>query len=883
MRKTYIRMTALLCALVLGAGLLGGCAPSEGDEARIPVSTPIHQNAAVFDLADGDRGAYAASAAEQQVLDTAMTLQLENEYVALYTGKYTDIAVADKETGHVWFSNPAIYGLHAEGLTVPDKKAAYSPLWLEYYANSNKAAATPMYVYGDAISDTGLYQAELSVEDGVLTVTYLLGQRLEDMLYFAALTPEKYTELDDMLFELALEETIGYDDWGLLEKCYESPETNGTADENGEGGVYVLYSTASALNLERLSGLMRQLGVTKEVVQEQEQLTGFSKKKKDTPWFEIPVTYQLQGRDLLASVDYDAIDWYSKGESRQTKYKLSRVCLLENFGAAEKDVPGYLLVPNGAGMIVENDTTRGDLTELAVDFYGSDFGKVLKNSGSLAPENTLPVFGVKAGNTALCAVVESGDGQAGMVGAISNSESPYNRAYPYFTFYQTDEVATDISSKLETLRKFSKTAADTTFRVRYHFLYGDNADYSGMAAWYRTYLTQTGVLTRQTEAPALMTVEFLGSIRKKSTALGIPMTISEPLTTFAQVEEILAELETAGVTAPDVLLTGILNGGLDNKLNDRVKVQSELGGKKGWVALVDSLKQKGVATYTATTPTLLYRSGNGYSASSMTVRNMDKKYATLTYYDPSTDQRSVDRLAYLVSPLYYTEIMEEFLAAFGKQQSGSQLYLADTGDMLTGDYNENREIQRDQTKHYLAETVKAAKDAGYRITLDGGNAFLLPYTDRLVNMELTSEGYELQSYSVPFAQMVLHGYIPYSGSAINMESSPQQALLWAVESGAGLYYKLMYQDNTVLLNTQFTSLYSTNYSLWVEQMAEQQAALSELYDATALCRITEHARLTADVTCTTYENGTRVLVNYGKTDYTDGEVTVKAGDFAVAP
>lgn len=873
MHKTPIRAVAALGLLTLTIGLFGGCAPSNGFEARIPVSTPLHENAAVFDLAETAHGAYGASDAEKQVLATAMTLQLENEHLALYTGKYTDIAVQDKETGHIWFSNPAIYKLQDPELTITNTQLAYSPLRLEYFSNSNRANVTDMYVYGDAITDNGLYQATTSVQDGVLRVEYVLGQRQEDMLYFAALTPETYNTIDAKLFELAMAKEIGLDDWGLLEKSYEPPETNGTASEGSEG-VYVLYSTATALDMQRLSALMRQLGYTSEQVLAEEQKTGFTKEKKDSPWFSIPVEYRLQGRDFLASVVYSDIDWYGK-------YKLSRVILLEHFGAAEKNTPGYLFVPNGSGMIVENDKSQGDLSQLTVDFYGSDFGKVLKTSAQLTPSNTLPVFGVKADQTAVCAVVESGDGQSGMEAAISNSESPYNRAYSYFTFYQYDDVATDMSTKLESRKIFSKTMADTTFRVRYHFLYGDSADYSGMATWYRTYLTQTGALTRQTEASSLMTVEFLGSIRKKSTALGIPMTISEPLTTFAQAEEILSALDKVGVSDPDVLLTGILNGGLDHKLNDRATVQKDLGGKNGWLDLVASLHTKGITTYTATSPTLLYRSGNGFSASSMTVRNLDKKYATLAYYDPSTDQRSVDRLAYLVSPLYYTEIMEAFLKSFGKHNSGSQLYLSDTGDLLTGDYNENREIQREQSKHHLTEAVKKAADAGYSLTLDGGNAFLLPYTDRLVNMDLTADGYELQSYSIPFAQMVIHGYIPYSGSAINMESSPQQALLEAVESGAGLYYKLMYQDNTVLLNTKFTSLYSTNYSLWIDEMAQQQKELAQLYSDVALCHITEHARLTKDVACTTYENGVRVLVNYGKTDYTDGDVTVKAGGFAI--
>ena len=45
--------------------------------------------------------------------------------------------------------------------------------------------------------------------------------------------------------------------------------------------------------------------------------------------------------------------------------------------------------------------------------------------------------------------------------------------------------------------------------------------------------------------------------------------------------------------------------------------------------------------------------------------------------------------------------------------------------------------------------------------------------------------------------------------------------------------------------------------------------------------MTGYTRLTEDVSCTTYENGTRVLVNYGKSAYTADGQTVEAGGFAV--
>lgn len=865
--KTGRRTAALISLAALTICLLAGCSTATGDAVRMKVETPLHANAAVFDLKDTAKsGAYAASQQERDALGR-MKLQLENAYIALYTGVYTDVAVHDKETGRIWFSNPAVYGL-IEGsyITDAEKNRAYSPLRLEYYDSSYRATITNMFVSGDCITAGGRNQVRIEKTGDTLRIDYLFGQRQEDMLYYAAMTVETFERLNAEMEALADEGTITYSEWGLLEKCYEAPQLNGTE-------FYVLYSSASNLDLERMGDVFRVLGITADEVKAEEARTGKKKAEKNTAWFSIPLQYQLQGRDLLVSLDSSQVEYADK-------YKLNRIFLLENFGAAPKGAKGYLLAPNGSGMLIDNDTSNGDMTELTLDFYGTDYGKILEKSQSLSPSCTLPVFGVKNGETALFGIVESGDANAGMVASISNEELPANRAYPFFTIFQYDDASSGVSSKLNSRKVFSKTSVDTTFRTRYHFLYGETADYNGMANYYQTYLEQTGVISRQTEAEPLLTVEILGSIQKKSATFGIPMTISQPLTTFEQAEKITETLRGRGVSDMDLLLNGVLNGGLNCKAFNRADVQRELGGKKGYQSLLSRMSERGITVFTAANLVSVFQKGNGYSASTQTVRNMEKKFSTIAQYDPSTSMRGTDRQGYLVSPLYYGTLMEKFLPSYAKLEK-AELYLEDIGSILPADYNEKREIHREQSKYYAVEAVKAADAAGYSLTLDAGNAYLLPYADKLINVALAAENFEIQSRSIPFVQMVLHGYVPYSGKALNMESNQRDALLEAVESGAGLHYKLMYAENTVLLNSQFTSLYSTNYALWLDDMAAQYASLSDLYKSVALSRIQSHAYLSDTVTRTTYENGVTVLVNYGKTDYTHGELTVKAGGFTV--
>ena len=57
---------------------------------------------------DAKSGSYQASERDRQILSSMKEI-LSNEYLTLYIGQYYDIAVLDKETGSVFFSNQAIY------------------------------------------------------------------------------------------------------------------------------------------------------------------------------------------------------------------------------------------------------------------------------------------------------------------------------------------------------------------------------------------------------------------------------------------------------------------------------------------------------------------------------------------------------------------------------------------------------------------------------------------------------------------------------------------------------------------------------------------------------------------------------------------------------
>lgn len=96
------------------------------------------------------------------------------------------------------------------------------------------------------------------------------------------------------------------------------------------------------------------------------------------------------------------------------------------------------------------------------------------------------------------------------------------------------------------------------------------------------------------------------------------MTISQPLTTFEQAETITQALRKRGVEDMDLLLNGVLNGGLNYKAFNRADVQRELGGKKGYQSLLSRMSERGITVFTAANMVSVFQKGNGYSASTQT-------------------------------------------------------------------------------------------------------------------------------------------------------------------------------------------------------------------------------------------------------------------------
>ena len=404
-----------------------------------------------------------------------------------------------------------------------------------------------------------------------------------------------------------------------------------------------------------------------------------------------------------------------------------------------------------------------------------------------------------------------------------------------------------------------------------------------MAACYRTYLEEQGALSRKAESEELpLYTEYIGAIDRYETFLGVKYKAVEPLTTFAQAEDIAGQLADLGVKNQKMVYTGWMNGGLHGTAATKVKVVGKL--EKGGVSvkkLQKDMAAMGVDTFMTVDMQYVYQDKllDGYSAMQYGAGYFDHSDITVNSYlfaDGSMDKK----LANLISPYYVGKVTDAVTKAASRYQLNG-INLGTASWFLYSDYLENRYTDRQKASMLYEESFAAIQETVQKTLGDNGNAYSFPYVDYMINVPLSSNGYQILDADIPFYQMVLHGYISYAGEAINMADDYRTTLLKSVEGGAGLHYQWIYGDNSLVKETDYDNLYSVHYGSWIDTAAEDYRSVAEVLDGLENQLIVKHEIVSDKLTKTVYEDGSTVYVNFGESPVQCEGVEIAARGFAV--
>lgn len=583
-----------------------------------------------------------------------------------------------------------------------------------------------------------------------------------------------------------------------------------------------------------------------------------------------PVEYTIEDDHLKASLKVSEI------EESNASNVVTEITLLGSFGAAPADEEGYFIIPDGSGALVRfNNGKTTQKNAYTQKVYGADVTAVPTKKSSVTEQLYLPVYGIVKEDNAMLVVASKGDTNATLTAAVSGqSNSSYNLCNFTFTLRGSDTFYMSGTNK-EELTVFERGAIKSDdIELRYYPIAKEDADYVDIAECYREYLVDDMGVTTKTQADtAPMYVDFYGGTEKEKPVLGIPVTMKQSITSYSEAEKILSILRDSGVDDMVVSYNNWTNDGIKNQVDTGAKPSGTLGGKSDFNSLTDFMKNNGIEFY-PTSDNRDFYSGNGYFSFTSTSVRISGAYSRIVSYDRAygIPDGFKDNMS-LLSPALFGEVLGEVGDSYS-DAGLSGVSLANLTTSLYGDYGK-KGLSRNSTKNILIESyadINSKLSGG--ILADSANAYALPYVSHITGVPVTSSRFDMFDEDIPFYQLVMHGLIPYSTTAVNGDADSETLLLMAVATGSNLYYDMIHEETSTLKDTDYDVYYYANYENWVETASAEYKLVNSILSGVSDSTITDYQVSGDDnLITTTYSNGTVIRVDLAeKTIDCDGTV-----------
>ncbi len=798
-------------------------------------------------------------------------LTMENDKISFELDPTTThFKVTDKATGREWLSNPA--DAAKDKIANAGNKESLQATLLVTYTTSSGSVELNNFKYS---IENGNYEI-LQQDDGSIRVNYAIGKIEKIYQIPTAITKERYVEFTSQMKNATKKKLSS--NYTLYEP--EKLDSKKNKDEIialypsvTEQALYVLKDGTSENNKAKIEGYWAEVGYSAEDFEIDQQLVA-AKKDNSGAVFNVSLVYRLEDGDLVVEVPYDAVRY-------KAEYPLTYVVPLPMFGAAGAADEGFMLVPEGGGAIINFNNGKILQNSYYANTYGWDYGVRRKELVS-ETRNSFPVFGMAKNGGAFLCFMEGATSYGGVQADVAMRYNSYNWLNAKYNVIHADQY--NVSAKTAQLVfMFEAAVPQDTIVHRYRFLETDS--YVDMANAYGDYLRETYPEMKDAVASEVSptSVELVGAIDKTVVKFGLPIDSVVATTTFKQAQEIIADMTGRGVQNLNVRMAGWANGGVTQQVMTDVDILRELGGKKEMTALIKKAAELNVPLYFDGVNCFAYDSGvlEGFLPFTDAARYTTREQIVLLPFD-IVQYQTADWLDqyYLVRPDYAKENASNLIEALSDVDAYGVSF-RDIGNLLSADYNPKRTVTREQVKAMNVETMKEAQAAGQKVMIRMGNDFAVPYTAIVTDMDLTGTRYSLLDRNVPFYQIALHGMKDYTGEPINLAGDYVTEFLRCVEYGAGLNFTFMYEDGKILQDTYHSNFFGANYDSWAEAAAEMIAKYQADTAGLNQQRIVSHEQLSANVAVTGYEDGTKVYVNYGSTEFAQDGVQVPARSYTV--
>ena len=589
--------------------------------------------------------------------------------------------------------------------------------------------------------------------------------------------------------------------------------------------------------------------------------------------FDIGVEVRLEGNELVVRIPDGSVK-----ENKEGTY-ISTISVLPFMGYTYlDDEKGYMLVPDGNGALIELDNKEGRYsTGFSGLVYGADEGMTSSSAVPVIwesyetvtePSTVLaPVFGMAHTDDELAylGIVESGDERCSIEVVPNGIMVDYNRCFAKFLLRDVFVQPLNQSNS-GTVTTVEKDRLHSDLTVRYIFLEGDDADYTGMAGAYRDYLLENGAV-KQRDTSYHTRVDFLGTEREEF----LMGTKAVAMTTADDISDILDELSQSGVQNVISVYKGWQKGGLYNLPVTDYTADGNIGGIAGLDRLITEQAEKGNSIY-------VYDDALSVNAKThSTTYNVMKMVNKRTF--KQEHNRQVYDLFYYLMPGRSSTNISGLVDKAGKRGIDTIAFSGVSEKLFSYSYKGSFYSRTDTMDIY--DSALEYADERCTVILETPNASLWDRGDAFTDMPLDSSEYLYIDREIPFFSIVLKGIVPTYSGYVNFEANKTENFLKMVESGVYPSFYVTAQDSSKLIYTNSSDLYSLEYTSYKDTITDYDAKLRALAQQTEGAFITDHEVLENGLCRVSYSNGTKVYVNYGEVPLTAEGMTVEALSYAV--
>jgi hypothetical protein len=535
--------------------------------------------------------------------------------------------------------------------------------------------------------------------------------------------------------------------------------------------------------------------------------------------------------------------------------------------------PGYAFVPDGSGALIRYYDNTVSINRYTGIVYGNNpaesmfyYDNTVYAFNIRKKEPLMPVFGAAFGHNqqGFAAWADEGAEHMEIVMSPKENMTNYNFIFPRFVYNR--QIHQVYNRKGEGYFRLYPDRLHYDISIDYRFLAGEEADYVGMALAYRRHLIENGTLVPgkvQADGRVPLRTDFIMSDVKKS-VIGYTNVVT---TKANEVGEIIQDMLDNGIKSINGGLLGFQDGGITTGKPWTLDFTGSIGTRRDFRKLFEETTALGVdLSFT-----------QDYSVINRLQMNLPRNQA---YHINRWGIKARDNTDSFLPVQEISFARPQRSAEWFTQQAKKAAAVG--APSVTADGITNRLIS-----HWDRRDIVSASEAidlyentftnsSLPINMKTPNQYLWKYAARFLETPVFPTQYILETDTVPFLQLVLHGtmemYAPYA----NFSFYTRRDILRMIDYNVYPSFVLTHEPAHLLSSTNSLNYFSTEYEVYRDIIrnvyTEVSAALSPVKGREWLNRTV----LAEGVILNEYSGGLKIIINYTDNVYPYNGAAVNA-------